>query len=244
MLLLVVSHLVSGQPARAGGMEAMQNNIYKAYVLSDMSLWEKTLEEMQSMYNRIPSNALLYDILLAQYGLIGYYLATDQKSKARQQLDLADGYADRLSGVPAYQPAAWVFQAAFLAFHINLRPLQAVRLGPRSYRLIDQALEADPGYARVWIEKGNAAFYTPPVFGGDRPGSVGYYQEAIRLFEADLPNNHRWLYLSALVSLANAQKANGHVEDAIRTLEKALRKEPRFIWVRDELLPEYRRSRT
>lgn len=242
LLSIVVLLGVSGQPAGAGGIEAMQNNIYEAYVLSDIPLWERTLDDMKAMYARIPSNGLLYDMLLAQYGLIGYYLGTDQNAQARAHLDVAEGHASRLAGVAAYEVTAWLFQSAFLAFRINLRPMQAVRLGPRSYRLIDQAMEADPGYARVWVEKANAAFYTPSVFGGDRPGSVGHYQEAIRLFEAGMANNHRWLYLSTLVALANAQKANGDLAGAIRTLEKALRFEPRFGWVRDELLPEYRRS--
>jgi tetratricopeptide (TPR) repeat protein len=239
-MLFSVMQASAMQAASSNSLEQMQQNIYEAYVLSNMPLWEKTLADMEAMYSRVPSNLVLYDILLAQYGIIGYYLGTDQKAKGQHHLDRAEDYAERLMKAAAYRTSALVFQSAFVAFRINLRPIRAVQLGPKSYRLIDQALEADPDNARVWIEKGNAAFYTPSVFGGNKAEAIDHYQKAISLLEENMPNNHRWLYLSTLVALANAYENTGDLPNAIRTAEKALAFEPRFKWVKDELLPAYR----
>lgn len=222
------------------GVEGLQNRIYAAYVSGDMVSWERTVKDMESLYSRQSTNSLLYDILLAQYGLIGYYLGTDQKSKASACLKSAEDNLKRLSQVRAYANTSRVFESAFLAFRISLQPLRAVQLGPRSYRLIDQAIEADPNYSRAWIEKANAAFYTPSMFGGNKVGSIEYYQKAIRLLENSMPNNHRWLYLSTLLALANAYAETGDLPNAIRTTEKALAFEPAFVWARDEVLPRYR----
>lgn len=235
MIFFLITQNVSVKASSLSAIESLQNNIYKAYITGDMSLWERTLSEMETMYARRPTNALLYDILLAQYGIIGYYLGVDQKDRASFHLDRAWQNLDRLSKSQHYRTASLVFESSFLAFRIALRPLRAVQLGPRSYRVLDQALEADPSYARVWIEKGNAAFYTPPMFGGNRLEALDHYRKAISMFERNLPNNHRWLYLSTLMALANAYKSNDEPDKAIRTIEKALAFEPAFAWALEEL---------
>lgn len=241
MMFMVVVARPVGQGAAAGADQVvLQNQVYEAYVTGNIPLWERTIRQMEAAYSRRPVPELLYDILLAQYGLIGYYLGTGQNSNAQRHLEQAEAYVGQLSASRPYSTTALVFQSAFLGFRISLRPLRAVQLGPRSYRLIDQAIEADPAYARGWIEKGNISFYTPSVFGGNKGDAIAHYQKAIQLLEINTANNHRWLYLSTLVALANAQKETGDVRGGIQTLEKALRDEPRFSWVRDELLPAFR----
>lgn len=217
-----------------------QNAIYEAYVQGRMSLWTATLRSMESDYARNPDPALLYDILLAQYGLIGYYLGTDEPERGEAILERAEKNLEALARIPKYEVSSLVFDGAFLAFRISLRPIRSVQLGPRSYRRIEQALELDENDSRVWIEKGNAAFFTPPIFGGSKSEAILHYNQAIRLLEKDMPNNHRWLYLSTLVSLANAYEKTGDLKSAIEVLEKALAFEPRFKWVKDEMLPGFR----
>jgi tetratricopeptide (TPR) repeat protein len=231
--------LPAGQQA-SPSLKTYQDAIYEAYVLNRMPQWVSTLQDMEAAYRRQPGTALLYDILLAQYGLIGYYLGTEDNASGGSLLDKAEKNLATLAREPGYKAATRAFEGAFLAFRISLRPIRAVQLGPRSYRRIDEAIEADPDYARAWIEKGNAAFFTPPVFGGSKTEAIDHYTKALQLLEARMPNNHRWLYLSTLVSLANAYEKTGDLPRAIRTLEKALAFEPRFTWVRDEMLPRLR----
>jgi glycosyltransferase involved in cell wall biosynthesis/tetratricopeptide (TPR) repeat protein len=220
--------------------ERYQNQIYEAYVLNRMPQWTNTLRSMEAAYVRRPEPALLYDILLAQYGLIGYYLGSDDKQQGEYHLERAEKNLEELKKHPAYKSGSLAFEGAFLAFRITLRPIRSVQLGPRSYRRIDEALEADRTNPRVWIEKGNAAFFTPPIFGGSKTDAIEHYSMAIRLLEAGMPNNYRWLYLSTLVSLANSYEKTGDLNSAIRVLEKALDFEPRFSWVKDEMLPDFR----
>jgi tetratricopeptide (TPR) repeat protein len=231
---------VFGQEVSAPVIETLQNNIYSAYVQGNIPMWEKALSDMESLYSERPANIVLYDILLAQYGLIGYYIGSGQNSKGSFHLEKAEENLKRLATVRAYRTTSLVFESAFLAYRISLRPIRAVQLGPRSYRLIDEAMELDPAYSRVWIEKGNAAFYTPSVFGGDKSGSIKHYLKAIELLENNMSNNHRWLYLSTLMALANAYEATGELFNAILTAEKALAFESDFLWAKDEVLPKYR----
>ncbi len=234
-------------PLATAGKDTVQKDhhekIYEAYVTGRMQIWKDALQEMTAQYRRSPSGSLLYDILLAQYGLIGHYLEEDRKDAAGSLLETAEGYLEYLQENPGYEVEALLFDASFKAFHINLRPRRGMRLGPRSSRLIDQALEMDPGYPRGHLEKGNMAFHAPRLLGGSKKESVRHYEKAVSLWERNLPENHKWLYLSTLVNLAKAQKESDDLDKAIATLEKALQFEPAFQWVRDELLPGYREKR-
>ncbi len=217
---------------------SLQDQIYRAYVYGQMPLWEDALASMKSEYNRNPSNLLLYDIMLAKYGLIGYYLGIDENANGRRMMDEAAPYLETLESRLGYAAQAKLFKAAFNAFRIGMRPWLGVRLGPQSERLIDEAIEINPLYPRGWIEKGNMMYYAPAMFGGSKTKAIEHYKHAIELMEADMQNNHRWLYLSTLVSLAQAYEHTGNPGLAIATLEKSLRFEPDFKWVKDELLPE------
>jgi len=220
-----------------------QDSIHEAYVHGRMHLWEQALKAMTDQYRHSPSDSLLYDILLAQYGLIGHYLEEDRDAEAEALLAEAEKYLTRLEKRPGFAVESMLFEAAFKAFRINLRPRRGISLGPQSSRLINQALDSDPSYPRAHLEKGNMLYHAPRLFGGSKKESIPHYAKAIALWEQELPKNQRWLYLSTLVSLAKAQKDTGDLDQAIATLEKALQFEAEFQWVRDELLPEFRDKR-
>lgn len=239
LLLFILSGMASWSMPSGGktGSTTFQNLVYRAYVTDRMSLWESTLETMEFEYNQSPNPALLYDILLAQYGLTGYYLGTKRKDEARDILNKKEKYLEMLEDVPGYTVPSKLFRASLYAYRISLNPLRSVSLGRPSGRLIDEAIDMDDSYPRGYLEKGHMLFYAPAIFGGSKDRSIEYYRQAVDLFEKDMQNNHRWLYLSTLVSLANAYKETGRHDEAITTLEKALEFEPEFRWVRDELLP-------
>lgn len=227
-------------PEPKGGNRAFQDLIYRAYVEDSIPLWESTLRTMQFEYSQNPEEELLYDILLAQYGLIGYYLGNDRKKEGAALLEKAEDYVKLLEEIEGYEASAKLFRASFKAYHITLRPWRSIQLGIRSERLINEAIALDEDYPRGYLEKGNMLFFAPAIFGGSKIRSIEYYEKSVALFEKDLKNNHRWLYLSTLVSLANGYKETGDLVSAINTLEKALEYESGFRWVKDELLPEFK----
>lgn len=216
---------------------SLQDQVYRAYVYGQMPLWERALSTMKFEYRRGPSDELLYDILLAHYGLIGYFLGIDDNSSGRRLMEEAAPYLETLEGRVGYAAEAKLFKAAFYAFRIGMRPWLGVRLGPQSERLINDAIDINPKYPRGWIEKGNMMFHAPAMFGGSKTKAIEYYTHAIHLMEESMQNNHRWLYLSTLVSLAQSYEHTGDPEKAISTYNKALEHEPDFKWVKEELLP-------
>lgn len=218
--------------------EVFQDRIYKEFIGGTSADWERTLIEMEAYQQRNPSPAMLYDLLLARYGFIAVCLDQEEADRARLHLDRAEQELELLRKHSAYLSRVLALEGAFLGFRISLRPLSAMRLGPRSYRAIDAALEADPNNPAAWMEKGNSRFYTPSAFGGSKQEARDSYLKAVELFEKNMQLNQRWLYLNSVVGLAKSYEYTNQQSLAIATYEKALAFEPGFKWVRDELLPQ------
>jgi len=234
--VILTSWAEDASAQRSADLQNFRTEIYEAYVLNNMPQWARTVQAMEAAYRSQPSAELLYDLLLAQYGIIGYYLGNNRRSLGEPMLERAENLNNTLSDTPGFQAQASAFEAAFIAFRISLSPARALILGPRSSNAANRAEQQNSLYARVWVEKGNIQFFAPAPFGSKRQAII-YYQQAIRLMEGRMHPSHRWLYLSTLVSLANSFEKTGNVAMAIQTIEKALRFEPRFKWAKEEMLP-------
>lgn len=218
-------------------LNRLRDQIYTSFIKGDVHLWERTIIEYEQYYSSMPTSDVLYDLLLARYGFIAFSME-DEASKAKNQLSKAEAELERLFTYPGYLSNAYAMQGAFLGFRISLRPISAITLGPRSYKAINNAVEAGPDNPVVWMEMGNSRFYTPSAFGGSKQEALEYYQKSVRLFEQNMKPNQKWLYLNSLVGLAKSYQHTDRKSFAIATYKKALTFEPEFKWVRDELLPE------
>ena len=104
---------------------------------------------------------------------------------------------------------------------------------------IRYALQLDPQNIQAWVEKGNAAYYTPSWFGGSKETAVKAYSTAIQLMEFHNQTQHNWLYMNALTMLAQAQQRTNRIQEANATYRKILSLEPNYVWVRDDRITSY-----
>ncbi len=242
VLFMAINHIKAlANNNQYATQKIFQDRIYHSYISGQILNWERTLNELEVFYQQNSDASILYDLLLARYGFIAMCLGEDEKRNARIHLDKAEKELEELFRHPGYKSQSYALQGAFLGFRISLRPLSAIRLGPRSYSAIDKAVESDPNNPVAWMEMGNSRFYTPSTFGGSKEEALKHYRKAVNLFEANLPNNHRWLYLNALVGMAKSYQYMDQPWLAVATYESALRYEPDFKWVKDELLPQARK---
>jgi len=234
ILYMVSFGLTAQNPER---LARLQSQIYRGFITNDMVLWERTIGELERYAASNPGPEGMYDLLLARYGYIAFTMEKEP-GKARQHLDKAEAELEKLFNYTPYLSNAYALQGAFLGFRISLRPIVAVRLGPRSYRVINSAVEKDFDNPTAWMEMANSRFYTPSAFGGSKQEALEYYMKAVALFEKDMKPNQKWLYLNCLVGLAKSYQYTDRKIFAIATYRKALTFEPEFKWVRDELLPQ------
>ena len=114
-----------------------------------------------------------------------------------------------------------------------------MRLGRKSKKSLDRALELGPDNPRIALQRGISFFFTPKSFGGGLPKAEQELKRARNLFarepsEKPWPN---WGQVDVLAWLGQTLAKVGKPEEARASYEAALKLEPAHKWVRDELLP-------
>jgi tetratricopeptide (TPR) repeat protein len=98
-----------------------------------------------------------------------------------------------------------------------------IRLGPRSTREMDRALELDPRNADAHISRATSYLFTPDAFGGDKQKALEHLRKAVELDPAS-DTAHLWM---AQVYVELKQKDRAAAE-----LETARRINPARAWTR------------
>jgi tetratricopeptide (TPR) repeat protein len=101
------------------------------------------------------------------------------------------------------------------------------------------AMEHDNRNPMGYIQYGNSQFYMPAVFGGSKKEAIVYFQKAQDLMEQDGDIKHDWNYLSLLTLIAQSFEEMKEHDRAKEYYEKILEIEPQFLWVKNELYPEF-----
>jgi tetratricopeptide (TPR) repeat protein len=236
LLAVILSILIA--PLGVKAQTRYTQEIYNAYISGDMQEWKSLIKEMDREKTTEGHPEFLYELGLLKYGYIAYCIDHERKDEAKEYIEsVLSDIEDMLSMDPGYAEA-YALWGAIYGFRIQLNPVSAIYLGPRSMDKIEKSIELDPESAAGWLEMANSEFYRPSMFGGDKEKAIETYGKAIRLFETEkdvMENN--WHYLNTLIALANAYEETGQPNKAILQYEKILSIAPDFAWVRDELYP-------
>lgn len=225
-----------------GSLPAQQDpkvTVYRAYVSDRMEDWDRILMEMAGRKANLDGDQLIH-LVNYYYGYIGWAIGQGMDRKARDYIDEADLLIDGLLEKYPGMPDLYAYKGAFLGFQIGLNRIRAVTLGPESMKNINRAIEIGPERPQGWIEKGNALYYMPKMFGGSKEKALQAYERAVGLMEKDSAMIYRnWIYLNVLTILGQGYEDTGQLRKAKNAYEKALQTEPGFTYLRDELYPAF-----
>jgi tetratricopeptide (TPR) repeat protein len=236
LLLFSIALLSSELPASAS--ECSNCNIYKSYISGDMEMWEKGISELQEAYRRTAEPCLLFTLTEARYGYIGFLLGTDKKNEAKTLIDTFEKDIEQLAALQEYKAETEAFRIALLGFRMGLNPAKSMTLGPKALKQLEKAVAIGSTNASVWIEKANSEAHMPAFAGGSKVKAAESFREALRLFEAEPSLSAcNWRYLNTMVLLGQTLEQTKDYKGAREAYLRALRREPGFQWVRDELLP-------
>lgn len=117
--------------------------------------------------------------------------------------------------------------------------LAVMRLGPRSFRLLDQAIDALPHDPRAALLNGISRLNAPRAFGGGAAKGEAELRRAIRLFATDANRSPQptWGLVDAHIWLGIALRELDRPGEAGAEWQRALVLSPGHRWVTDELLP-------
>jgi tetratricopeptide (TPR) repeat protein len=233
-IVFFVVFLIGGNLAS----QTYKQQIYSAFLVGDMGMWEKILSSMEQTYKQKPSVQLLEQIVEVQYGLIGYLIGSKQKDKADKVLIDANKNLEKLMKGNNKNPRYWAYKSAFTGFSIGIAPYKAPFLGPRSFKYIDEAMAIDARNPYVLNEKANGLYYAPAFAGGDKKLAVELFKLSITILETRSDElKESWYYLMAKTKFANILLDEGKTDEALKLYNEIYRFEPRYTWVAEELRP-------
>lgn len=213
---------------------------YQAYMHEQMDIWKKTMEQMEQEYRHTSDADLLYELLEAEYGYMAFLVSWKRKQEAEKVLNSAEKHMAQLRERGLEDARVLSIKGAFFGYQIMLDPLKAPSLGKKSMEAIDQAMKLDPHEPQVWLQKANADYYRPAIFGGSKRKAVPSYERAAKLFESS-PEYTRdnWVYLNCLAGLGIAYENTRKYSEAGEVYRKILKLAPSFKWVKEDLYPKF-----
>jgi tetratricopeptide (TPR) repeat protein len=216
-----------------------REQVYDAFISNRMDRWDQVIRDYDRKKSTL-SESQSMQLVNFYYGYIGWAIGEDMKKEAKDYLKVAKELVEELMERFPEQPDLYAYMGALLGYEIGLNKIKAVVLGPESMKNIDKAIEMDPDRPQGWIERGNALFYMPKMFGGSKEEALEAYQKAIDLMERKPDALHKdWMYLNVLIILGQSYEKTDQLNEAKSVYEKALRIEPNMTWLRDELYPEF-----
>ena len=117
-----------------------------------------------------------------------------------------------------------------------------ITLGPRSMKLLDQALDVTPTHPLAFSLKGNVKSYLPAVGGGSNRQAVEFFNKCINLFDTDCHARFRWNYCAINLCLAQTYQKMGKTAEARSVALHTLEFAPNYVAIRDEFLPQLNKS--
>jgi tetratricopeptide (TPR) repeat protein len=223
------------------GFASNKEKIYDAYIRSDMQAWKTVIDQMQR--ENTTSAEFLIELVNYQYGYIGWCIGESKNSEAKKYLDMAEKNLEKLEQQKFSPSEINAYKSAFNGFKIGLSPIKAPVLGPKSVNHAKQAMELDKTNPMGFIQNGNCQFYMPAVFGGSKKTAVEHFEYAMKLMEKNTGHiQNNWNYLSLLTLIAQSYDEMNDNTKAELYFKKILEKEPRFVYVKNELFPEFQKK--
>ncbi len=211
--------------------------VYHAFVSGEMNNWEKAIDQMEK--EKVENSHYLLDLINFQYGYIGWCLGNDKKKAANHYLDLMENNLEVLKALNGETADYHAYHAAAYGFRIGLKKWRAPFLGPKSMDHAEKALDKNPESFQANMEMGNIWNHMPEMFGGSYAKAMNYYLNALNIIEKTKTGatDQNWMYLNLLAIAGQMEAEEGNKDQAILFYEKALKIEPEFKWIQNELLP-------
>jgi len=211
-----------------------KRNIYTAFVADDWILW---LKEIKLTEQKKPENIeQKLELINLYYGYIGHLVAKKQHDEATKYIAKGDLLLNQILKLYPENATALAYKGSFTGFKIPMNKLKVFSLGNESEEFVNKAYKLDNNNLQAIIDKGSALFFTPKVFGGNKPEALKLFIKAIKIFETTRKTDN-WMYLNVLTLVARGYDKTGQLKNAKIVYEKILRIEPEFKWVKSELYP-------
>jgi len=213
-----------------------KEEIYYAYISNKMELWQEVIDKI----NKIPdkSNETILEQLNYCYGFVGWCLGNKKKDIAKKYLQLGNELITKLEQKKYKLSVIYAYKSAFIGYEIGISPYKAPFIGSKSIEYAYQSIKFDSSNYFAYIQLGNAEYYKPAIFGGSKKEAIKYFLKALKFYNSKRNEiNKDWNLLHLLATIGKIYLEINDYNNAKLYFDKALKIEPNFHWVKNELYP-------
>lgn len=227
-------------PAQHPLLDSLRPAVELAVVRSDWPTVERAVARLRGAIAAAPRDPWLhYDLAYLLHRRGSALIVGDSVARAEAPLAESERMAARAQELGA-GATALALRGTVNGQLAGVRgALSAMRLGPRAFRQLDEAVAQAPDDPRVALLNGITRLNAPRAFGGGPARGEPELRRAIALFALDTARSPRptWGAADAHIWLAIALHRAGRVAEARAELERALVLAPGHAWVTRDLLP-------
>ncbi len=237
-ITLVFSLLLS---ATTFAQSSFQQELYQAFLHRDISKWESASLKAEKNAD-MNKTADLLKIIHCYYGWTSELVDSKQFKKVEANIVKVEKWIDKILEKEPNNALATCYKGVFTSYRLSYNKSKALTIGKQSLQLIKKAHKLAPSNVQVLFDNGNAYYYPPKIFGGDKKVALSYFQKAITILESQKNTKGNWMYVQMLMLEARCNDLLGNLEEARKGYEKTLKVEPNFKVVRDKFYPELQRK--
>ena len=237
-ILLIISIFISTITL---GQNAFQQEVYQAFLSRDVKKWEAVTMKIEKATDFNKTSDLLY-LINSYYGWTSELIDAKLYQKAEANNVKVQKRIDEILEKEPANALATNYKGVFISYRLSYNKAKVISIGKQSLQLIKKALSLDPNNAQILFDNGNAYYYPPKMFGGDKKTALKHYQKAISILERQKNTHGNWIYVQLLMLEARCNDLLGNLADAKKGYEKTLRIEPNFKIVKDKYYPELQKK--
>ncbi len=217
------------QLVEQGNIEFNANSVLKGRGILERALFVRPSDEFT-----------LYYLAYADYS-ISIMVMNKNKAQAAQYIDEAINYADKALQINKKSAETLALLGTIYGIKISLDNQDMMVYGPKSNRVIAEALSLEPDNPRVLLQAGINKMYTPEFYGGSKTEAMRLFEKAVSIFDSSSAVDSLkpdWGRLESLAWLGRCFEGQKDFSKAVDVYKKALSENPDYAWIKYQLLPE------
>jgi tetratricopeptide (TPR) repeat protein len=232
----------SSAPAHRALLDSLRPVIERSLASADWSTLERATQRLRVATSSAAGRTdpwVHYDLAYALHRRASALTVEEKPREARGLLEESIKVAQQAQALGAQAHAKALEGAVTGQLAGVAGGLSAMRFGPRSFKLLDEAMEALPNDPRVALLNGISRLNAPRPFGGGPVKGEGELRRALRLYANDPARSPQpvWGLVDAHIWLGIALHQQGKTAEARAEFQRALEVVPGHRWVTDQLLP-------
>lgn len=253
LIILIAAVFASLVALADSPLKVLSDSAYSRYIRHDIEAWKPIVDGLHDA-NPINSIDSLDFLLSLEYGYVAWCVSDTACPQPEKALDDAitdlENFQKAIKSVPdktvtrrVLESKARSYYSALLAYQMKLNTVRAIINGWRCVNNAKSAVTASPDCWFSQLEYGNVMHYMPLVLGGSKINARKAYKSAIKIMDDSGENEKNWLYLHALLCLADCYKRDKDFNNVQSCYDRILTVEPDFALVRDSLAPSLARQK-